>query len=367
MSDIQIADISSLAQRQYFKRPADERFETLDLLEASVHGRRLRSSQFNATIKDFKAIPTENGVQFKTGKLTSIPTHYSFSQSASLVKAPAGWLRTLGEDGYHDLVAQNLNAGIAKRQADGVKVMLIGNDDYNTLQAVTSQTYGRIWDADVVKATKKLVAAHPEFENPLEWSGKRGGLYASDRDVFMFLVNGGSIVDGGRDLLNGGNRDQLFRGIMVWNSEVGAATFGISSFLFRTVCGNHLITGIEGVKLLKIKHTSGGPERFVTEAIPALTEYVESSAKPTEDRIRKAKAFLLPKKEEFLDFFVKRGFTKGEVRQAKEFAENEEGGAETLWQMTQGFTRAARDLAFMDAKTELERKAGKLFDTLTVN
>jgi hypothetical protein len=79
--------------------------------------------------------------------------------------------------------------------------------------------------------------------------------------------------------------------------------------------------------------------------------------------VKKAKAFGLPADEaKLFDFFVKKGFTKAETRKAKAFAELEEGGAGTLWQMQQGFTRAARDLAFMDARTDLEKRAGKLLD-----
>ena len=266
----------------------------------------------------------------------ALPTNYSFGQSSRLLGAPAQWLRTLGQAGQHELVAKNLNTAISLRgdklegEKGDVKVLLVSDDEgeNTTLQAVTSKTYGRIWDADVVKMTKRLVEAHPEFHNPLEWSGRRGGLYASDRDVFMFFIDGGSIVDGGADLLSGGDRDQLHRGFFVWNSEVGAATMGIAAFLFRMVCGNHMIHGIEGVRLLKIRHTSGGPERFLTEVMPALEEYTNASAKPLEAAVKAAKQFALPSEDAKLaDFFVKKGFTKAEVKRAKQYAEVEEGGA----------------------------------------
>ncbi len=115
--------------------------------------------------------------------------------------------------------------------------------------------------------------------------------------------------------------------------------------------------------MLKIRHTSGGPERFLAEAVPALKEYVNSSAKVLEGAVKAAKQLILPKEEkEFVQFFATKGFTKAEIRRAKTFSEQEEGGSYTLWQMQQGFTRAARDVAFIDARADLERRAGKLLD-----
>lgn len=373
-TDVKTADVAGLAQREYYKRPADQRYESIDALESAVTSRRNRSVQFDSAPSQFEFGHTAaDGVIVMARKIDmpAKPTHYSFGQVAALTRFSADSLRLLGEGGRHDLVAANLNAALAirKEQTDkDVKVMLVESTDGDStaLQAVTSPTYGRIWDADVVAATRRILDAHPQFQNPLEWGGKRGGLYASDRDVFMLYVDGGSIVDGGRDLLNGGNRDQLHRGFMVWNSEVGASTFGIAAFLFRYVCGNHMIHGIEGTKLVKIRHTSGGPERFVNEAVPALREYVNASAAPIESAVRKAKGYALPAAEPMLvDWFVRRGFTKAEVRKAKAYAEAEEGGAGTLWQFAQGLTRAARDLAFMDARTDLERRAGKLLTDVT--
>lgn len=372
--DVELGQVSSLAQRQYFSRPADQRFEDIDSLEAKVLDRRNRAIEFDTDIKRFK-FANDNGTIVAVARSVdepAVPTHYSFGQTAGLVGAPAGWLRDLGQAGQTDLVVSNLNAGLALRKDEGVKAYLVDAADPEEgrpeLRAVTSQTYGRIWDADVVAATRRILDAHPEFDNPKEWGGKRGGLYASDRDVFLFYIDGGSIVDGGADLLNGGDRDQLHRGFIVFNSEVGTSTFGIAAFLFRYVCGNHMIHGIEGTKLLKIRHTSGGPARFVNEAIPALTEYVRASAKPIETAVRAAKTLLLPawtegaKDNPFQSFFLAKGFTKAEIKRAKAYAEAEEGGSQTLWQVQQGFTRAARDLAFIDARTDLERRAGKLLD-----
>jgi hypothetical protein len=280
------------------------------------------------------------------------PTHWAFGQTSTLIGAPGAYLWKLPAP----LAAQCLNHGIAERGADGVKLYATDGEDACELRATTSQTYGRIWDSDVAQACARIVdASNGEFFSPWAWGKEHRALFASDRDVFMFFCNGGSLVDGG------GERDQLYRGFYVWNSEVGSAVFGLATFMFRIVCGNFQIWDMANATVLKIRHTSGGPERFVTDAIPALKAYTTESVQPIEEAIRQAKQYLLPmKEEECFDFFAKQGFTRAEVRRARQFAEQEEGQFATLWDAQNGLTAYARTLAYADAGVDLSTRAGKL-------
>lgn len=364
LSTIDLSGISSAVQTQWATRPADQRFETLDALAASVHSRRARTCD---TVRELPTLDLVSSPRQPLGinllGATTEPTYHAFGQLASLVKAPAPYLRTLPTD----LVLANLRHGLKTRgkSDDALRFMIIdpaedAPDDAPTeLAAITSTTYGRIWDADVVAATQEIVAATGgTFYNPKEWGGKPGGLYASREDVFMFLIDGGSIVDGG------GERDQLHRGFFVWNSEVGKSSMGLAAFCFRWVCGNYGIHGIEQAKLVRIRHTSGGPDRFVAEAIPALREYVNSSAKPLEQAIRKAKTVMLPPADEQLEHFRKFGITRGELAKAKMLAETEEGQFGTAWDAFNGLTAAAQMLAHVDARVDLSRRAGKYLETV---
>ncbi len=54
-------------------------------------------------------------------------------------------------------------------------------------------------------------------------------LYASDRDVFLFLVDDAHPIEAGR--LPNGDPDLFFRGFYAWNSEVGSKTLGIAFLL----------------------------------------------------------------------------------------------------------------------------------------
>jgi hypothetical protein len=366
------------AHEQWANRPADQRFQTLDALAQAVEARRNRSFAFNEVIGDLdvKVICDNASGQSVdrlviNGKRAPMEfTNWSFGQTCGLAKASASYLRTLPMD----LTAKCLDYSIKKAQREGMKVMAIRGEDgvTNTLQAMTSETYGRIWDADVVAAAKRIVdRSGGRFFNPHAYkvAGKLGGetepagLYAGDRDVFIFMIDGGSRVD-----VRGGNgRDQLHRGFFMQNSEVGSKTFTLTTFLHRETCGNHIVWGAQDVTKLIVRHTSGAPNRFDREAMPALLDYVNASTKPVEDAITKAREIKLitlmncdKLDDAFVAGFAKRfSFTKGEVRDAIETDRREEGDCASLWDITNGFTACAREYEFADARIELENRAGK--------
>ena len=114
--------------------------------------------------------------------------------------------------------------------------------------AVTGPDYGRIYDHEVVEAVRAvngdgrwhIPASSYAVVNP-----KRATtLYASDRDVFIFLVDEKNPVE----VQVGGVVRRLFRGFMVWNSEVGSHRFGFMTFLYDFVCDNRMVWGAREVK-----------------------------------------------------------------------------------------------------------------------
>lgn len=347
------------ASAQWATRPSDQRFETLAALRDSVNGRRLRSRSVDVDLNRVHVTLENEQLAVNSVIAPSEPTHWAFSQFAGMLKAPANYLRTLPKP----LLRDCLNEGIKSAPRDSVKFMTIAADDgLNTLQAVTSPTYGRIWDADCVDAVGRIVdRTGGRFYNPKAYDiatgqAKPSGLYASDRDVFMFMIDGGSQLDVGP-------RAKLNRGFFVWNSEVGARTFGLMTFMFNTVCGNHIVWGAQNINSLVIRHTKNGPYRFDTDAAPALLAYAQSSAATEEDTIRRAMGKALPKSvEEFDKLIAPFKFTKSEVKEAVEAAKREEGQCATLWDLVQGFTAYARGFDYVDARVDFEKRAGQLLN-----
>src|SRR3546814_11264451 len=88
-------------------------------------------------------------------------------------------------------------------------------------------------------------------------------LYASDRDVFLFLVDDAHPIEAA--CLHNGDTDLYFRGFYAWNSEVGSKTLGIASFYLRAVCMNRNIRGADGFEELSIRHSKFATNRSRTE------------------------------------------------------------------------------------------------------
>lgn len=343
------------ASSQWASRPDDQRFESLGQLQEAVSKRRAISSTRvvkASELKIYNPHDEDNVVKVSDGKSVMRTTHWSFGQLCSRAGAPAGYLRKLPAH----LARPALAHGLKQLGDEDLRVLSLGEDEEDILQATTSPNYGRIWDCEVVDCVSKIVKySDGKFFNPKEHGGKPSGLYASDHDVFMFMIDGGSRIDGG------GERDQLHRGFFVWNSEVGSATMGISMFLFREVCGNHIVWGAQDIKELRIRHDSRGPNKFAENVTPTLLEYVNSSAKKTEESIRKAKQVMLPiEHSEIVEFGMTHGLTKAEVRRAIDFAKAEEGDCSNIWELVQGLTASARAIEWIDARLDLEKRAGAL-------
>ena len=356
-----------IAHTQWANRPADQRFTSLADLYAAVHNRRMASVEANRPLIDITAevLPQDQGASIvlaRPGATRKVePSHWAFGQLATTIGAPARYLRSLSPQ----LAVDNLNYGIkqAAKEKPEMKFMAIRTPDaggIDTLQAVTSISYGRIFDAQVAQVALDVVdASGGKFFNPKAYNRQTGapepsGLYASDHDIFIFMIDGGSYLDAGP-------RAQLNRGFVMWNSEVGAAAFNWMTFLHNGVCGNHIIWGASQVTEGRIVHKSSAPGRFQAEALPGLLSYVNAEASIEVDAIKRAQDYLLPATDQaVIEWLKDRKFNGSEAQAAVEYAKQEEGDARTLWQIVQGLTASAREMAFIDARIDLEKRAGTL-------
>ena len=100
--------------------------------------------------------------------------------------------------------------------------------------------------------------------------------------------------------------------------------------------------------------------------MPGLLAYSNSSATTEIAKIRKASDFLIEvaDREQLVAWLRARKFTKTEAEETIDFANREEGDCRTLWQLIQGATAYARGFEHLDARVELETKAGNLMNIL---
>ncbi|AXE65300.1 DUF932 domain-containing protein [Hyphomonas sp. CACIAM 19H1] len=366
---------------EWFSRPADERYLSLDALMASVKCRaersrtrtvesaavRVEASRDNAERLDLILPGADQPIS---------PTHWSFGQLAALVGAPAAYLRQLPAP----LAGINLQYGLTNHRAEQVKT-LETDDGRLELRAVTGPDYGRIYDHELVAAVQKIAGngtGDTRWKVPgvLDWStgiynpmvdisADTTTLYASDRDVFLFLVDDLNPIEAGK--LPDGSPDLYFRGFYCWNSEVGAKTLGISSFYLRAVCQNRNLWGVEDFEEISIRHSKYAANRFAHEAAPALTRFADSSPLPFVNGIRQARERIVARSDEDrIEFLRKRGFGKAETAKIIDTVLAEEGRPpESVFDFVQGITAFARDKAQQDARLDLESRAKKLFDRVT--
>jgi hypothetical protein len=254
---------------EWFNRPADERYLSLSDLRNSV---RTRSERSRTRIVESEAIRVEASrddaerltLMLPDADAPLAPTHWSFGQLASLVGAPAAYLRQLPAP----LAGINLQYGLTSHRAEQVKTLEIENGRVE-LRAVTGPDYGRIFDHELVMAVQKIAGngtGDTRWKVPgvLDWSTRiynpnanitkdTTTLYSSDRDVFLFLVDDLNPIEAGT--LSNGEPDLYFRGFYCWNSKSEPAP-SASPVSFSVRC---VRTGICGASKISRKSLSGTP------------------------------------------------------------------------------------------------------------
>ncbi len=363
---------------EWFSRPDDERYLSLSDLYAAVRSRAdcatARTVETSAIRVEASRDDAERLALTVPGRDAPIaPSHWSFGQLCSLVGAPSAYLRDLPAA----LAGINLQHGLVSHRAELVKTLEV-DDNRVELRAVTGPDYGRIWDHELVGAVMKIAGdgtgdTRWKVPGQIDWSTMTHNpfvditkdnttLYASDRDVFLFLVDDTNPIEAGR--LPNGDPDLYFRGFYAWNSEVGSKTLGIASFYLRGVCCNRNIWGAEDFQEINIRHSKFATHRFAHEAAPALKRFANSSPAPFVAGIRAAREQIVAKKDEERESFLrKRGFSKSDTAKIISTVLAEEGHPPaSIFDFVQGITAVARTKAHQDVRLELEGKAKVLLE-----
>jgi hypothetical protein len=361
------------ASTEWWKRPVDERYLTLDGL---YHATFLRAHQSRAHTLTSDTLYAR-GSETAGGSLyleheeigALMPTDWSLGQIATVSHTPAKWLRELAKvPAGPAFAAHALNLGL-RHLAGREKVQLMSRvketpgERRLELRCLVGPDYGRIYDHQVVDAVRRvnedgrwhIPAASYQAKNPV----RATTLYASDRDVFIFLVDERNPVCVKVD----GIERHLFRGFMVWNSEVGHHRFGFMTFLYDFVCDNRTVWGAREVKELSIRHTKNAPDRFAREVQPLLKAYTEASVIDVEAKLERAtRTTLGSSDEEVLSWLRSHDFTKREGERIIETAKAEEGGAKTAWEIANGLTGYAKTIPHADERVRMERRVSTILN-----
>lgn len=357
------------ASRQWATRPFDERFLSLYELGAKVGYQRQNSAEKIVPSKSLKAVPDNDykGLRITgpSGNTVEL-TNYAFGQIATLANAPAGYLRKLPSPIAADAINYGMNF---LREIDDVGVLLTRVEGNGVeMRAATGPRYGRVWNSEIVNSLINHFGdgVTGDWKVPGEWgkdvqvTRENTTLYASDRDMFVFLCDEKHKlqIDNRRHGKHGG----LSRGFFVWNSEVGDKTLGMAMFLFDEVCGNRIVWGAQEYREIRFRHTVSAPDKWLHNIAPILTEYANSSVSGVEETIKLAQQ---TKVHDDLDKFMKSRFNlpNKTIELIKEAHDREESRPiETLWDLTTGITAYAKSIEFQDDRVEMERIGGRVLD-----
>lgn len=371
--------------KQWAARPHDQRFLSLSDLEAfklnewsesldAVHDTRAIVAKGPEIIQTRDDL---NKLTFQVGEREASATNWAFSQICARAKAPSSYLRTLPTP----LVADNLNWTL-RANSDAVKVFERHNGTHE-LRAVTGPDYGRIADYEVVRAVRNVAGngtgdSRWKVPGTMDWrtmiydpntpiTHDTTTLFASDRDLFMFLVDDRNPIEVGKVInprTGASEPDLMFRGFYVTNSEVGASSLKLAAFYLRAICCNRIMWGVEGFEEMTIRHTKLAPERFMHQAEPALISYANGSVSRLLDGVAKAKAAKVASDDESaIEFLRARNFSQAQAKKVLETVEREESTkARTIWDFAQGITAVARETPNNDQRVDFELTARKLLD-----
>ena len=352
------------ASKQWATRPSDQRFVSLTEMQEFATKARRNSKASVVPSRSLYLRPVEDneGLEVLVGDEPASSTNWSFGQLASLAGAPAGYLRDLPSP----LAADNLNYGLqVNRDVEDVGVLVTNGEGPKMLRAATGPNYGRVWNEEVIRALVNRFGdgvtgdfrVPGEFGKAVTVTKANTTLYASDRDMFVFLADEQNRIEmpDRRD----GKAGSLARGFFVWNSEVGDTVLGVGLFLFDYTCSNRIVWGAQDYTEIKVRHTSRAPYRWLNEAMPTIEQYANEAAAPMVAKLEAARASRIDN----LDAFLKSRFTRPQaigIKAAFEADEGEGRQIETLWDATTAITAYARTKPYQQDRVALEREGGKV-------
>lgn len=263
------------------------------------------------------------------------------------------------------MAADCVNYGMQSRDVDDLGVLLYKNGGPAQMRAVTGPNYGRIWNVTITHALVQRFGdgltgdfrIPGEFGKAVDVTKENTTLYASDRDMFVFLADEKNRIEipNRRD----GKSGALARGFFVWNSEVGSAVLGIATFLFDYVCCNRIVWGATQFAEIRVRHTAGAPDRWLEDVAPAIEAYSHGSTHSVVKAIEDARG----KRIDNVDEFLARRFNRSQVSAIKAaHLSDEQRPIETLWDAATGATAYARSIVHQDTRVDIEREAGRILD-----
>ena len=312
-------------------------------------------------------------------------THWSMGQLATYADAPASYLRTLPPE----LAASCINNGLAKYDGEDVQFLVERDDGRSTMRAMTT-AYSRLWNADVVRALKPatepgwmvpphaplaMTRGHDPPPSRTSFPGRtRSGwpsrwatisplldVIASDRDMFVFLVN----PDGSSTTAVKG----LMRGVfVVEHRSWGRGLQGPVRSTSKTCAGTRLSGGRKGVQTLRVVHKGNNFQGIGHKLGRELRVLADANTTAERDMVSRARSYVLGKDREttvervhaLRVWAFPRRPSKRPTRWPRSGKYTAKAPPVTAWGFCHGLTRFSQSTPYADERNRLDMAAGKI-------
>jgi len=376
------------ASNQWATRPADERFWDLQGMYDQCHEyykNRIEQTMMLRELRFEADASNELYVNAKGGSMSM--TNWGFKQLCGEFGAPAGYLSGLPSVLTSSVLNHHLDN---HRSVNPVTVVGLKNNGHEKFRFFNTPTYTRIWNYQIVQQLMEVCRKDAGWRVPPARPAMNGGptriatktdvlrgrdnglsikigdhigpagLYASDHDMFAFLVNEEHRIPDGTDA-------GLARGIFISNYEVPGYAFKVWRFLYRYVCGNHIVWGAENVATFRIIHVNVSFQLAWEAMSRELQGWLDRSSKEDETKIKRLQTYKLGDDlEEVCDkiYAFRFGITRKQLELAYVKVQTEtfdqDGDPCTPWGMVNGLTRLSQESPYADERTKLETAVGRL-------
>jgi predicted GNAT family acetyltransferase len=331
------------ANKELFKRGADERFASLADLSRHCRDQRTSSEDRWQPVQNLRVEPRGNGLHLSAGNDGAfLLNDWSFSQLCGLARVSKDTVNRLTPDTAATVFAETLVPASNKP----LQLLTYGE----SLRSVHGVSYTRLWNQELVHILQEFAV---DFTPPQAGMNGATGLYAGEQDLFAFMIDptGWTEIDG----------EAFAPGFFVWNSEVGKRSLGVSTFWFQKVCQNHIVWDAVEVVEFSRKHTAKVHESLaeVRRAIEKLVAKRDERKDGFARAIRKAMGETLgTDAEEVEKVLAKQGISRQLATKALQLAR--EQGAFTIFSLVDALTRISQETEFAGDRLSADESAAKL-------
>ena len=361
------------ASAQLAHRPTDEHFADFATYLRAAQRDKTNSREIELDSTSLQVVAEGDKLLLGRGTGAYGLTSYSFGRLAQIIGAPRGFL----SDRLSPAVAAAaINDALQRTEKVSLKLLIGSTTDADLngtdlkIRAITSPTYCRVWDADLLREVHEWLLpvgfkpALPTINTDSQQNNIHGNnkpaLFRGDRDSFAFYMT---------DKVSEGHGDRpVRRGFLHTNSEVGHRAIKTSRFVFDDVCANFIIWGAQHVVSKKIIHRGGSSadaqllRRFRTELRQCTPELVSTELEILRNAAVVAFAPTVEKAAERLtkQFNLTQAFAK-QALEAARLEENRGLSELTHAWVANGVTSAAKATGNADSLFELATVGGDIF------